>query len=71
MENIPRGVAVELFQPPCPAIRWGGAVAAPLVPMPKASMHENHRSVFAQNDVRSARETISMKAESKAQPMQH
>jgi len=71
MDQIPCGVAIQLFQPPLPSFRWCGTVAATVMPMPKTSMHENNCLVFLQYDVRTPWQPFAMQPKPKADAMQH
>jgi len=51
MQLIPRGVAVELGEPPFAAVRRSGAIFATAMAVPEAAVNEDGGFVFGQEDV--------------------
>jgi hypothetical protein len=70
MEFVARGVPVEFGQPPFAAIRRCRAVLTALVPVPEAAVNEDDRFVFNQHHVGPAGKLLSVKTETKAEPVQ-
>lgn len=71
MPFITLRIAIKLCQPPFAAICWSSAVLAPLMPMPKAAMNENHGFVFRQDDVGTAGEFAVVQTEAIAHFVEH
>jgi hypothetical protein len=70
MNNIPRSISLQLRQPPLASVRWRRTIPAALVPMPKASVHKNHRLVFSQNNIRPTRQPLTMEPKTKSHAVQ-
>lgn len=74
MSGIAFTVALDFVFPPGTSRFWQAEVATMLVPMPEATVHENHRAVFGQDDVRPAGQRFVFRPvhrEAVAQAMEH
>ena len=60
---VVRDVPRELLRPELPVALGGGGLLAPLVPVPEATVDEDHGLVFRQNEVRLAGEVRSVEPE--------
>ena len=69
-KGVPRNIRVELRPPELRPGRWGGGIAAPLVSVPEAAVHEDHRVVLRQNEVRPPVDLAGMKPEAETTRMQ-
>lgn len=70
VDFVARGVAVEFLQPEGAVLCRRRAIPATTMPMPETSVNEDDGSVLRQHDVGLARQFLSVKAKSKAQPME-
>lgn len=68
---VPRHVAVDLLVPERCIPSWSLCSTTPLVPMPEASVHENHRPVFRQHNIGTPGEIPSMQPVPITHRMQH